>query len=107
MKRIISVLLCAVLMVSLIPSVFATDSELTSLVKFAKGVLPVTSEYTEFESSKGENLGETVYSLMWSVPDSNKRIYCEILSGGEIVSYEFSADGQNSDFVSASFTREE
>ncbi len=107
MKRIISVLLCVVLLVSLLPSVFATDSELTSLVKFAKGVLPVTSEYTEFESSKGENLGETVYSLMWSVPDSNKRIYCEILSSGEIVSYEISTDGKNSDFVSASFSHKE
>ena len=107
MKRIISVLLCAVLLVSLVPSAFAADSELASLVKFAKGVLPVTDEYTEFENSKGESFGETVYSLMWSVPDSNKRIYCEILSGGEIVSYEISADGQSSDFVSAPFTREE
>ena len=58
MKRIISVLLCAVLLVSLGPSAFAADSELTSLVKFAKGVLPVTDEYTEFENSKGESFGE-------------------------------------------------
>ncbi len=107
MKRIISVLLCAVLMVSLLPSVFAADSELTELVKFAKGVLSIPEEYTEFENSKGENLGETVYSLMWSKPDEGGRIYCEILSTGEIVSYEASKSGYDTDFVSASFESEE
>lgn len=107
MKRIISVLLCTVLMLSLIPSVFATDSELTSLVKFAKGVLEIPEEYTEFESSKGETFGETMYSLMWNVPDSNESIYCEILSTGEIVEYNMSRGRFDSNFASAKFSDEE
>ncbi len=107
MKRIVSVLLCAVLLISLLPSVFAADSELTELVKFAKGVLSIPEEYTEFENSKGESFGETVYSLMWSEPDEGGRIYCEILSSGEIVAYESSKSGYDTDFVAAPFESEE
>lgn len=107
MKRIISVMLCAVLMISLLPSAFAADSELTSLVKFAKGVLEIPEEYTEFENSKGESFGETVYSLMWSIPEEKGRIYCEILSTGEIVSYESWKMGEDTDFVAAALESEE
>lgn len=107
MKRIISVLLCVVFSVALIPSAIAADSELTSLVKFAKEVLPITEEYTEFENSKGESFGETVYSLMWSIPEEKGRIYCEILSSGEIVSYESWKRGEDTDFVPAALEKEE
>ena len=99
--------MCVVFTVSLIPSVFAADGELTELVKFAKGVLSIPAEYTEFENSKGESFGETVYSLMWTKPEDSGRIYCEILSSGEIVSYEASKGGYSTGFVEAPFESEE
>jgi len=107
MKRAISFILCAVLMSALvIPALAAEGDELAGLILSAKKALLIPEEYTEFESSKEENLGQTIYSFMWSSPEEEKRIYCEILSTGEIVSYESSQDGYDSDFVAAAFDRE-
>lgn len=97
-KKLLSIVLCAVMLFSLVSNAFAAeDSELTRVVKLAKGRLQIPEEFTEFYSNASNAVGQKSYSLSWSTKDSERRreISVSILSGGEILSYNYYDSGRD------------
>ncbi|MBQ5777258.1 MAG: hypothetical protein IIV97_00425, partial [Oscillospiraceae bacterium] len=106
MKKFMCFMLCALLILPILPSVTAADTDLAEIVKMAKGVLSIPAEYAEFESNKQESGGEVIYTLMWSVKDSMRRIYCEV-RGEDIVVYESFDPEKEKRTGKAEFSKEE
>lgn len=107
MKRIISLILSLVMVLSMVPEVFAVDMTLTEIVKTAKSTLAIPDEYTEFETEKRELYDETVYGLTWSKEDKKDSIFCNILSSGDIIYYENYISSEDRGRGAASFKKEE
>ncbi len=95
MKKLMCVILSAVMVFSLGANVFAADeSELTTVVRIAKTRLGVPEAFTEFSSDKYEAGGQNVYDLSWNDTAENvSSISASVLASGEIVSYYY-RDGE-------------
>ena len=92
MKKIMCVVLCIAMVLSLAVNAFAAeDSELAKIVKLAKSRLQIPEELTEFYSNVRNAVGQKTYTLSWSTKDSERRreISTSILSTGEILSYDY------------------
>ncbi|MBE6913219.1 MAG: S-layer homology domain-containing protein [Ruminococcaceae bacterium] len=90
MKRLMCVMLSLMMVMMLLPTTFAAeDSELTKIVKIAKGRLQIPEEFTEFYSNEYDAVGQKSYELRWSTEDSKKRINVSVLFDGEILSYSY------------------
>lgn len=91
MKRLMCVILSAVMLLSFSAGAFAADdSELTSVVKTAKSRLAIPSEFTEFSSDMRTAAGTNIYSLTWqNTAQPSSEINATILPSGEIVSYYY------------------
>ena len=90
MKKMLCLVLCIAMVLSLGVNAFAAeDSELTRVVKIAKGRLQIPEELTEFYSNASNAVGQKSYSLTWATKDAERRreISVSILSSGEILSY--------------------
>ena len=71
MKRIFTIILCAVFLFSAVPS-FSSEKESAELEKILSSVkerIPDTSEYKEFDSRTYLENGETFYSFNWYTDD--------------------------------------
>ncbi len=107
MKKIISITLALIMLISLAPMSFAADMTLEDIVKTAKSALDIPGEYTEFETEKRELYDETVYGLTWKKKDKYDSIFCNVLASGDIIYYEnYIQDGENIRGA-AKFTKEE
>ena len=90
-KKLLSIVLCMVMLFSLCSGVFAADdSELTTLVKLVKGRLQIPEEYTEFYSNARNAVGQKTYTLTWSTADGDakREMSVNVLSNGEILSFD-------------------
>ena len=90
MKRILCAILSIIMVLSLFPSVFAEDSELTEVVKTVKSRAEIPTEFTEFISESYTGANESVYELTWRNTEENaSEIRITALSSGEIISYRY------------------
>ena len=103
MRKLMCMVLAVAMVITILPtSLAAEDTELTKMVKLAKGRLEIPEEYTEFESSKSVRGTRNIYSLHWETADEEEpeKIDVTIRDDGLIL-YYYNSDstGRNSGFA--------
>ncbi len=95
MKKLLSVLLAVLLLVSLMPGVSAADNEgLSAAILKAKDKIAITEEYTGFDSSfNTDENGNTVYHLYWytDAEADSQSFTAEINDRGDFLQYRNSS----------------
>ncbi len=90
MKKLLSVILAALLMLSAIPALAEDDMQRT--LGIIKERIGPTDEFDEFRSSEMSDCdGNTTYNFYWSSSneENDKRMHITALSGGIITDYHF------------------
>ncbi len=91
MKKIISFIMAAALLLSLITPVLAdnTDSKREEILASVKARVEIPEEYTEFEIQEKTQYGITAYSFDWSAKDDDNHNSLSVtcLDDGTIVEY--------------------
>ncbi len=103
MKKLLSVFLAVLLLVSLMPAVSAADNEgLSAAILKAKDKIAVTEEYTGFDSSfNTDETGNTVYHLYWYTEDEAafQSFTAEINDRGDFLQYRNSSANPDSNEI--------
>lgn len=91
MKRIFAFAVAAAVMLSGLPNAFASteSKEILDILTAVKPRIGSTDEYTDFNSSSYESLGEKMYRLNWSKSDDDnqKELSITVSKGGIITEY--------------------
>ncbi len=100
MKKLLSLAFVMVLLLSMIPGVFAADNEgLANAILKAKEKVAIGDEYTGFDSNLNtDEAGNTVYYLYWYTEDelSSKSFTVELNDRGDFLQYRNSAANEDS-----------
>ncbi len=109
MKRIISLLICIILCISLFPTNISanTASLAERVLTIVRPRIPDTSPYDDFSSSVSTENDRTVYHFNWSTTaDGNYRgMYLTALENGIITSFGTSEDKPTADNAPSGFDR--
>ena len=100
MKRLLSLSLVMILVLSLMPGVFAADNDgLANAILKAKEKVAIGDEYTGFDSNfNTDEFGNTQYHLYWFTEDelNSKSFTVEINDRGDFLQYRNSAANEDS-----------
>lgn len=100
MKKLLSCILVAVMLLSIMPTVFGADNEgLADAITTAKEKILIPDTYSDFESAiSTDDFGNTLYHLSWrgeSAWGDTDHISLEINHRGDLLSYRNSAAGDD------------
>ncbi|HCT64882.1 MAG TPA: hypothetical protein DIC60_06420 [Lachnospiraceae bacterium] len=99
MKKLISLILSATMILGSVPKVFAADNSLgdtlTSVTSKVKSQIDVGNEYTNFSGTAQDNGINEYWNLLWENEDNDARLSVNATAEGKIMNYNFSSDAEN------------